>query len=370
MLYYLSCNIYVTRGVGNIISHYRDVSETTKQSYQKSFEGLAKRFLKSTDLSMLEDTYEFLRWIDDLKFKLSNSTRRQYRNAIKYGLREYNIDFDDAIPKFLVSNVTRSTVRKYHGKRTSALKSKFIRPEVLEQLIDYLDSSNSASALLIKNMLIASIHFGLRPIEWMDASWTFDSGNTKGLLVKNAKHSHGRSHGEHRTIWMDSYFSPELQPILVQAVKSADSLIEYFKKQNKQTEDDFIPDVDSSASTNEASLYFLKRQVSEAIIIKARQYLNQLYRKNTQFKKLSKRNRITLYSARHQFAANAKKAGLEPEDIAALMGHASIDTNQASYGRRASGTPGGFGVVADAHDVERVLEPSPPKEESTLGLNR
>lgn len=352
------------------MSHYRDISETTKRSYENRFEGLMKRFSKLSDLSMPEHMYDFLRWVDELRFKLSNCTRRQYRSAIKYGLREYNIDFDGVVPDFLVSNVTRSSVRKIYGKRTSALKSKFIRPEVLEQLIDYLDSSNSVSARLIKDMLIASSHFGLRPIEWMDASWTFDSGNTRGLLVKNAKNSHGRSHGEHRTIWLDRDVSPELRPVLVQAVKSADSLVDYFKKQNKQTEDDFSPDIDSSISTNGASLYFLKRQVSEALIIKARQYLNQLYRKNTQFKKLAKRNRITLYIARHQFAANAKKAGLEPEEVAALMGHASMDTNQASYGRRVSGTPGGFGVVPDANDVERVLELSQLKEEPTFGLNR
>ena len=351
--------------------HYKTLSETTRQSYEKRFEGLAKRFFKSSGLSMSEHTYEFLQWIDDLKFKLSNSTRRQYRCAIKYSLREYRINFESAIPDFLVSNVTRSTVRKFHGKRTSALKSKFIRSEVLEQLLDYLDSSNSISAWLIKDMLIASSHFGLRPIEWMDASWTLDSNKKLGLLVKNAKNSHGRSHGENRIIWLDTdLLSPELRPVLAQAIKSADSLIKYFQKQNNQTEKDFIPDINLSTSTNEASLYFLKRQVAEAIIIKARQYLNQLYRKNTQFKKLAKRNRITLYSARHQFAANAKKAGLKPEEVAALMGHASMETNQASYGRRVNGTPGGFGVVADAHDVERVLELLSLKEESALGFNR
>ncbi|MGZ8160209.1 MAG: hypothetical protein ACXWT4_15560, partial [Methylobacter sp.] len=62
---------------------------------------------------------------------------------------------------------------------------------------------------------------------------------------------------------------------------------------------------------------------------------------------------ICLYSARHQFAADAKKSGLSKTAIAALMGHASQETAATHYGRRTAGR-GGFRVTADKADVARV----------------
>jgi integrase len=48
----------------------------------------------------------------------------------------------------------------------------------------------------------------------------------------------------------------------------------------------------------------------------------------------------TLYSLRHQFAANAKACGLTKAEIAALMGHASEDTAGRHYARRTTGHTG------------------------------
>jgi integrase len=62
---------------------------------------------------------------------------------------------------------------------------------------------------------------------------------------------------------------------------------------------------------------------------------------------------ICLYSARHQFAADAKKSGLDKVAIAALMGHASQETATTHYGRRTAGRRG-FRVTADQADVARV----------------
>ena len=49
------------------------------------------------------------------------------------------------------------------------------------------------------------------------------------------------------------------------------------------------------------------------------------------------RGNITLYTARHQFSANAKSDGLSKEEVAALMGHASIYTAGEHYGKRRGG---------------------------------
>lgn len=60
------------------------------------------------------------------------------------------------------------------------------------------------------------------------------------------------------------------------------------------------------------------------------------------------------YSARHQFVEDAKKAGVSLEELAAIMGHASIETATFHYGRKAAGKPGNFKVTANSADLERV----------------
>jgi hypothetical protein len=57
-------------------------------------------------------------------------------------------------------------------------------------------------------------------------------------------------------------------------------------------------------------------------------------------KKLGIREKITLYSARHQFIADAKASGLTLYEIAALVGHASIRTASEHYGKKKVGRRG------------------------------
>lgn len=60
----------------------------------------------------------------------------------------------------------------------------------------------------------------------------------------------------------------------------------------------------------------------------------------------------TLYTARHQFSANAKSSdGLTRTEIAALMGHASIYTAGEHYGKRRSGR-GRLGVPRSEAEVD------------------
>jgi len=43
--------------------------------------------------------------------------------------------------------------------------------------------------------------------------------------------------------------------------------------------------------------------------------------------------KVTLYSFRHVFAASAKASGVKPAGLAAMMGHASIETAYCHYGK-------------------------------------
>ncbi|MCA8451381.1 hypothetical protein, partial [Burkholderia vietnamiensis] len=51
----------------------------------------------------------------------------------------------------------------------------------------------------------------------------------------------------------------------------------------------------------------------------------------------SRKTYPTLYSARHQFAADAKSSGWTQAEVAALLGHASDDTAARHYARARSG---------------------------------
>lgn len=61
---------------------------------------------------------------------------------------------------------------------------------------------------------------------------------------------------------------------------------------------------------------------------------------------------VTLYITRHQFAANAKSDGLTREEIAALMGHASIYTAGEHYGRKRRANAPSTGQ--DGDELERI----------------
>lgn len=290
---------------------------------------LIKRFSYPED-KIGDSLVLFLERLNLQASKLAPATRRQYRSAVRfYFLQEHKIDILEDWPDFLTSPVDRAQLRKEFGKRTSALKSKHMNSNHLYALLNYLEASTSRNAFLVRNILLASEFFGLRPFEWGSANWVYNQ--RLGLRVKNAKYSQERSHGRYRTIWTSVSSVEEATSEELQSIQAAELLITYF----------------SSMSGG-------MKQV-ERELFKARQYLSQLYRTNVFFKKQSKYNRITLYSARHQFAANAKKAGLSSTEIAALMGHGSTLTSQESYGRRSYGNGRKFSVKPDERDIENVM---------------
>ncbi len=62
----------------------------------------------------------------------------------------------------------------------------------------------------------------------------------------------------------------------------------------------------------------------------------------------------TLYTGRHQFAANLKKAGYSRLEIAALMGHATDETAHSHYGKKKAGRKTGGLVQALESEVQRI----------------
>ena len=74
----------------------------------------------------------------------------------------------------------------------------------------------------------------------------------------------------------------------------------------------------------------------------------------------NRRKYPSLYSTRHQFAANLKAAEFTKCEIAALMGHAVDTTATMHYGRKRHGS-GSFGVKPAADEVARIRVRSEPQ---------
>lgn len=268
----------------------------------------------------------FLSYIHDQANGLCASTRRQYRSALRYHLVEEKgvVWTEVAGPDFLVGQLNRKEVKLNKGLRTSQLKFKSMPDKAWTELMGYLKTSRSKHARLAYDLLLATRFFGLRPVEWINATLKYDHEKSRSfLMVQNAKHSDGRAHGETRKIWFDIEGNSEQDEEVYYAVAE---VIRVLKACDKKA---------------------AKR------IIHVRNYLSQVYARHSKFKKYKGNKRITLYSARHQFAADLKKQGLSKDKIAALMGHRSVDTATRAYGRKMFGK-GGLGVQADMQDVDRV----------------
>lgn len=76
---------------------------------------------------------------------------------------------------------------------------------------------------------------------------------------------------------------------------------------------------------------------------------------------------VAPYTLRHRFAADLKKAGWSPVDIAKALGHASTRTG-GRYGRKRSGGSGTSSMTAvwASGEVRQISKPS-PEEFATMG---
>jgi len=272
---------------------------------------------------------EIVIWLINIQPSLSRATWRQYKAALICYLENLafentacSADAEDAI------NLLHSTDPKHckrHGLHTSGKKQKKISKAEQEKLIAYyVNNPIIRHGITTLAWLLSGIFTGLRPLEWQSAQLIINSTGGSELHVKNAKNTNKRSHGEDRIIHLSNITDSELEIIRLQLINVTAALGK--------------SDVQNLENTGLEDLYRNCRDC----LYKANR---KLWPRKTKF--------ISLYSARHQFAADAKKSGLSKEAIAALMGHASVETAGTHYGRRVSGR-GGFRVKADQSDIDRV----------------
>lgn len=268
----------------------------TELQYKK----VVQRLMLNVESNQSEPTIENIAlFFGRISSSLSKSSVRQYRSAIINHI-EQQIEKGFLIPSDAMPTI--NLLQMIKGKsdpstKSSSLKSKHINELLLTSLVDRLSKSRSRIAMLAKNMFQSSVMTGLRPSEW-----AFAKIEKNMLVVKNGKATNGRATGEFRHINLSD---PVLQ-------------------------------IDTK------KMAIIERTIGEihSIMSEGKDMTSLI----SDIAQLIKRHRITtggkyvtIYTARHQFAANMKIAGLSRREIADLMGHASSTTAALHYGKKISG---------------------------------
>lgn len=271
----------------------------------------------------------YLKWLEELLPKLKPASRRQYICASKEFLllnqltnKSVGDDGNDlgvavAKVKAIQSSYYNSEIKlKSNKKLTSSQKSKHVGNEDIKLLIN---NNKNSKHKWVKQSLIwlsANLIVGLRPVEWQ-TSRIIVVDRVPYLEVNNAKNTNGRAHGLKRHIGLSN-----LEPNEMELIKFQLKIIRCNMK-NGISWDNYYGGV--------------------------RKALHKITRET-----LSKRKKyLTLYSTRHQFAANAKSSGMTRVEIAALMGHAVDTTAGFHYGKKKHGT-GMCRVNSIESEVKRI----------------
>ena len=220
----------------------------------------------------------------------SKATWRIYRAALHFYLESSG--YQDAADWIRYARPEFTMTRE---PRTSQKKQKGLPAEEASALTAALDASTSRYAQIARIWLQAGILTGLRPSEWREASFDVD---TETLTVLNAKATNGRGNGPMRRLHLRNLSRGERE-IIQEMIRIA------------QGHEDF------------RKLY---RGTRKALYATARRVWPR------------RRLRISLYSSRHQWVANAKRV-YDRRTVAALAGHASAETAGHHYARRKRGQP-------------------------------
>ncbi len=280
---------------------------------ERAYEKLALRLLRSaervTGHSWMEEPHAAIDVHAVRRAELGRSTWRQYRAALAWFFARAGM------PELCthVRSLDQSVCLR-RAKRTSAQKSKHLPLHKLTRLIETLGCGRGRYDRIVGLWVLANYYVGLRPEEW----WSAQLVESRRLRVRNAKASQNRTFGTHRTLLLDSFTDDEMQVIL-----------------------EFLEIV---AQNHGETLYEACRK--------------RLLKINRELWPRAKRH-VTLYTGRHQFAADHKAARLSRIELAALMGHGSTLTAGRHYARPGAGR-GHVRVRPSPEDVDRVRARNAP----------
>lgn len=205
--------------------------------------------------------------------------------------------------------------------RTSAQKLKRLPPAERRRICNELSKASARYGPVLADCLEAGALTGLRPCEWPSVMILPGTGTgALALLVTNAKQGPHRAHGPTRTLTFE-----KLQDQKRAALRRWLAIV----------------------AACDAPTY--RRLLSR---------LSDLLYRTTRALWPRRRRHPTLYSARHEAAAMFKIV-YPPEDVAAMMGHATDVTASAHYGRC---RPGKQGLPPDVREALSNLPRPAPTE--------
>jgi integrase len=294
------------------VKHYR---ESTIAVYTQRAESLLKAYSQETGNHWSSDPMAFVQWFHHRGLAWRHSTFRMSRLSVLYYLERSSAPIE--MLKVLSNIKHKAEYASSIGEvdeagavdRKTPAGAKRIRRFPESDLKRYLDILSPTSAprrsgsfdYLLWLFLQWNIHVGLRPSEVGD----MEIINVQGadlLAVRNRKVNEVRGNGDFRMLALRG-----------DALQGALTVI--------QERDRFY-----------------------AMGITWKEIQNGMMRRMNQIRHEAGGPSYTLYSTRHQFAANAKASGLSQREVADRMGHASIETAQSAYGKKISGKPTGTGI--------------------------
>jgi hypothetical protein len=277
--------------------HVQTRTTQTDDGYRKRYDGMARTWCRTHG----QDVVTPFDLATDLGYRasgLSENALKQYHAVMRQHLRD--LWDDGAISLGLIERIDAllrqqtplpKPTKGKAGNKTSAGRAKSIKPEALSVLVTELLHRPTPIRQIAAAQLEHGVNLLTRPAEFLAMAET-----EPGLFrVPSAKYSQSNRRGlePYRTLPTGDYSAFEHDDLRTVIVLIAQEL------------------------ADGATLFSIQRRCQNAIR-EAR-------------KALPGRRKIVAYTARHQGRANLAAMGMPPEEVAAIMGHASATTAQSHY---------------------------------------
>lgn len=240
------------------------------------------------------------------------STAKQYASAVRWTLREAGRGtraFDRGWANLRPTVTRRTTLRRKSSRRTQ------VTQDVIEAVLAMAAVREEPSFRAAAGLFSAGVLLGLRPCEWAGARW--EDASRRSLVVRNAKAAsrlmqHGpfagrmwqRANGEERVLVLtEAGIAGGIQAVVDTVIASERA----------------YPWAQRRSTIWRAFKVMVRAAIIRGLIS-------------------TKHRHLTIYSARHQFAADAKRSmAVGAGEVAAAMGHRAVRTAITGYGRRVVG---------------------------------
>ena len=259
----------------------------------------ADAMVRNGDMIQIDDaSLRLALAFEDLEPRVSEATARLYRSALIHFIQTHPTPSVWDALHILQPEPSEDTDLRHErleerraahlqAPRGPQQKATWVSDTDWRRLLHGLEATDSSWSAPARDWILATLASGLRPCEWRSAQ--VEEGK---LVVQNAKNTNGRAHGKTRTIDL-AKLDPSTREVVTAFTVRVHALC------------------DGGFDAMYTGVRNLIRIVGRSVF--------------------AGRSRFpTLYTARHCFAARAKSTHTK-EGVAALMGHASVQTAGRHY---------------------------------------